>query len=225
MKKLLAVMAIFLVAAVVAFPPAAQATATLWLSDGVNPVVIVPDQAVGLDSNPVVGAVTYVGGLGAWIVDVTTGITYPALGSPSAPEMDLSHVSVSSGGPATLTIMFSEVDFNLLGVNPVIMAIGGTTVGTVQYATYYDIDNDLFALTTLIDSLGPYAPLAFSGSTTGEVDAECAYSLTQVVTITQEGAGASSFDGTLQVVPVPPSVWLFGSGLLGLIGLRRKLFR
>jgi hypothetical protein len=29
--------------------------------------------------------------------------------------------------------------------------------------------------------------------------------------------------GTFTNVPVPPAVWLFGSGLLGLVGLRRKL--
>jgi hypothetical protein len=29
-------------------------------------------------------------------------------------------------------------------------------------------------------------------------------------------------EGTLSPVPIPPNVWLFGSGLIGLIGLRRK---
>ena len=33
------------------------------------------------------------------------------------------------------------------------------------------------------------------------------------------------FDYRFGTVPVPPSVWLFGSGLLGLVGLRRKLFK
>ena len=36
--------------------------------------------------------------------------------------------------------------------------------------------------------------------------------------------GPNSYDGTFEVssVPVPAAVWLFGSGLLGLIGVARR---
>lgn len=33
---------------------------------------------------------------------------------------------------------------------------------------------------------------------------------------------AGAFSGSLNIVPVPPAVWLFGSGLIGLIGLARR---
>ena len=33
---------------------------------------------------------------------------------------------------------------------------------------------------------------------------------------------AGAFSGSLSIVPVPPAVWLFGSGLIGLIGLARR---
>jgi hypothetical protein len=39
------------------------------------------------------------------------------------------------------------------------------------------------------------------------------------------GGGGVQFamdDFTFSAVPIPPSVWLFGSGLLGLIGMTRK---
>lgn len=49
----------------------------------------------------------------------------------------------------------------------------------------------------------------------------------QIVLLNLQGAGfeggASFFDdASLRVVPIPAAVWLMGSGLLGLIGLRRR---
>jgi hypothetical protein len=38
-----------------------------------------------------------------------------------------------------------------------------------------------------------------------------------------ESSSVGSIDVANTVVPVPPSVWLFGAGLVGLVGLRRKL--
>jgi hypothetical protein len=38
-------------------------------------------------------------------------------------------------------------------------------------------------------------------------------------------ANATLNFGNSNAVPIPPSVWLLGSGLVGLVGLRRKFFR
>jgi hypothetical protein len=38
----------------------------------------------------------------------------------------------------------------------------------------------------------------------------------------QGGAFSVTGDGTVTATPVPPSVWLLGSGLIGLVGLRRR---
>jgi len=37
-----------------------------------------------------------------------------------------------------------------------------------------------------------------------------------------DGAGSLKIDGAPAVVPVPAAVWLFGSGLLGLVGIARR---
>jgi hypothetical protein len=44
------------------------------------------------------------------------------------------------------------------------------------------------------------------------------------LTMTNSNAGYSigPFDPGPQVVPVPAAVWLFGSGLLGLVGVARR---
>jgi len=38
----------------------------------------------------------------------------------------------------------------------------------------------------------------------------------------QYGFDYASINGTVSVIPVPTAVWLFGSGLLSLIGLARR---
>ena len=45
-----------------------------------------------------------------------------------------------------------------------------------------------------------------------------------VLTVVDEfgGVGGVSLDITVSAVPVPPAVWLFGSGLVGLIGVARR---
>jgi len=226
MKKTLSLIAIFLMAVVVAIPPAAHAVPTLSLWDGFAAPVIVVDQGFN-DANLSVGAVTYVGAVGAtWWLNVTTGITAPFIGGPADAAMDLNSVNVNSIGLGSLTIMFSEVGFTLPVPNDqATMSIGGTTQGSIKYDTYFDNGNGLFALTGLIGTLGPYGPVAFSGSLGSNILTNNPFSLTQVVTINHAKAAATSFNASLDVVPLPGSVLLLGSGLLGILGLgfRRKI--
>ena len=152
MKKLLTVTAMFLMVAVGAFPPAACATPTLWLWDGINSPIIVVDGG-SLDRNPEAGAVTYIGAVGTnWKINVTTGITTPAMGSPSSPSMDLNSVDQDKiTGVGHLTLMFSEIGYILSGPALATMTIGGTTPGItgvgVTYQTYFNNDNVLFDIT------------------------------------------------------------------------------
>lgn len=57
------------------------------ISDGTS-TVTVSDFGAG-DSNPAAGAVTWIGSLGAWSVNVGTGITKPALGYVDLPILNL----------------------------------------------------------------------------------------------------------------------------------------
>jgi hypothetical protein len=233
MKKLLSVMAMVLMAAVVAFPAAALAVPTLSLSDGVIVPIIVADGGP-LDSYGGLGVfdgvVSYSGPVGGtWVINVTTGITTPALAGTS---MDLNSVNVSSIGAGTLTLMFSEVGFALSGTNYATMGIGGTTDGMVTYDAYFDNTNALFGTAVppagLIGATGNMVGDihgVFSGGATNNITTVNPFSLTQVVTITHQGAfQITSFDAKLDVVPIPPTALLLGTGLLGLVGLgwRRK---
>jgi hypothetical protein len=76
------------------------------------------------DVNPMVGAVTFLGSVGTFLLNVGTGITKPILGSALNPSMDLNSVDVSSASEThSLVVEFS-------GFGPVNstfhLGIGGT---------------------------------------------------------------------------------------------------
>jgi hypothetical protein len=205
--------------------PATYAIPTLQLTDGVTTVMIVDGTAA--DSNPVAGAVTFIGVVGNWVTNVTTGITMPLLGSATLPFMDLNSVDVTSIGGGTLNIMFSEVGFGpLLAPTGFMSDIGGTlnsAAGSrVTYNTYLDAGNVLFATTNLLNSQTFTHPLtAFSGSAGSlAVGPLPTYSLTQDITIVHPGFGSTSLDATT-TIPEPGTLMLLGSGLLGMGFLRR----
>lgn len=195
-------------------PDQAYAVPMLQLSSGADTVTITGDSTTGV--------VTYSGSIGNFILNLTGGYTYPALGAQTLPYMDLVSFNASSTAGGTLTIRFSQTDFSNLSGSPFLIgsAIGGVTQGTVSYQSYFDASNTAFGTANLLGDLGPYSG-AFSGSSLDNMTTTGVYSLTLVTTITHAGGGsfpqASSFNATLRV-PEPGTVTLLGAVLLG-IGL------
>lgn len=199
----------------------ARAEASLFISDGINNITITDGSA--FDSSPLAGLITYNGSLDAsspWTINVTTGISKPNLGSDLIPFMDLSSVNVSSSRGGSLTVRFSDNNFGPLLPGSFTSEIGGTSGGTVNFQTWYDLNNVLFGQTTQAANLD-FNGTPFSGYAVADRPADSSVSLTLQTVITHFGNevtsyDASMYDSTLRPnVPEPSTVSLFALGTLG----------
>lgn len=194
---------------------AVQAVPVLYLSDdgGANYTTIIDNTAT--DLNNAVGAVTFSGAIGNWSINVTTGVTKPALGSAASPILDLNSINVTSSAGGSLLIWFSEDGFNTF--NGILQSsAGGVTSGTVNFATWVDLSR--------VSTLGPFGPGAFSGTTSVAASFSSSDKLWAFASIDHAGAGNTSFNYEVKGVPEPGTLLLLGSGLagLGIFARRRK---
>ena len=138
---------------------AVQADAGMWLSlnDGTTSVTI--DDGGALDSNPLVGMITYIGPIGNWQASVTTGVSKPLIGGDASAALDLNSVMVTSMGAGQLTIGLMDTDFTLPPQNGpqwlLTSEFGGTTMGTIQLTQILDPDNkDLLGVDPVVPADG-----------------------------------------------------------------------
>jgi hypothetical protein len=196
-----------------------NAIPTLTLSDGTT-TIVVTDNGAG-DINPLAGAVTFNGPLGTnFILNVSTGLTKPLVGSASSPSIDLNSIDLATGA-GTLTITFSETGFTAF---PGILTgrIGGT-VGDGGSLTNVVMQNALNLVTN-----GPFGPGEFSGHNSAALIDGAPYSLTQTAILTfGEGGGMTSFDAAANVVPTPDggtTLTMLGISLLA-VGAAGQIYR
>jgi hypothetical protein len=198
----------------------ASATLTMRLSaDGGNTWVTVPDES-GLDTasgSP--GFITYVGPVGAWLVNVSTGSGRPLVGTPVMPVMDLGGFSLSDGAQG-LIVQLSDTGFTGFPNETFIARVSGIADGLVTFNSYIDSGNVLFGTTenypsdapglspsptaSSLLSQGPFTGPYFNSNAVVVPDPGNPYALTLETTLIQLGSGQSSVDALLYNLAPPP---------------------
>lgn len=196
---------------------ASAAPLTLRLSDGTTSIEVA-DNMTG-DLNPLIGAVTFLGALGDFTVNVTTGVSYPVSGSQDSAHMQLNSIDIAGDAAAgTLTISLSHTDFLTTGPIRFLAESSGIVSpasATISYDTFLGSDNALFSLGTLLTELDFMGGM-FSGGDSADVNTLAPYSLTQVVSVAFPGGFTSiNLNASLQV-PEPATLALFALALAGL---------
>jgi hypothetical protein len=198
-------------ALLVGFAQPSHAMLMLELSDGTT------TQTVSDLTNS--GTVNFIGAIGNFLFNVTTGISAPVLGTTLFPMLDLNSVDVTAAqsGGGTLTLKLTDTDYvGGSGIVRFLESVGGTlSNGSYSVSTFMDCGNTAFGQSTSLTSQS-FSGNAFSGSQSADVSA-CAgnYSLTQLAVLQLPGGSIFSGDALL-AVPEPSTLALFGAGLLGL---------
>src|SRR5687767_6927901 len=124
----------------------AHAIPQLRLESSAGSDLLVMDDGAG-DSNPDAGAVTFIGPILGWNMNVTSGFSWPVVGTELEPELDLSSFNASSSAGGTLNVWLTDTGFGpASNAAHVLSAIGGTTQGTVTFRTFYDTTNTAFGM-------------------------------------------------------------------------------
>jgi len=221
------IMAFATLAVFLGFCSPAQAAFALKLTSSGGATVTITDGGGG-DDNGAAGAITFIGGVGGYTINVTTSLSKPILGSAASPHMDLNYITVkTTSGAETLTIEATDKDFVTSPIS-LVNAYGGTNNGNSStYQSFWDNGNAEFGTSGgMSDVLGPFGPGEFSGSNSMDVTGGTPYSLTQRVVISANGAANASGNAELTPVPAPPGLVLslIGIPIVGLgawLGRRR----
>jgi len=194
----------------------ANAAPTLIISNDANPVITVVSSSGVVETNTSVGV---------WDVVAVVGLTTPTLGSSSDPEMELT-IQASSTAADSLTLIFSDDSF-ALSSGTLTASISGHVVSgageTVTYGVFGNTNNIVGSTIMEITGIGPTV-LPVSATAANGFAITLPYSLTQVVDISTSGPSVTSIDASFEaLVPEPSTIALVALGLMGALGMRRKM--
>jgi hypothetical protein len=187
--------------------------------------IVIQDNAPA-DKIATTGAINFSLNAYGYNLIVNTSQSKPVIGSPTAPQLDLSFAATSTGAAGHIFLFASDTDF--LSSGNFLLALGGTNSGDSgsELGRAWGGSNDtVFSFSPLIGQVGALTGANYSGSMSGPFLAGVSpYSLTIGVDIARSTAGTSTGDLNLQVSPVPePSTWAMM--ILGFVGVGFMAYR
>ena len=167
------------------------------------------------------------GGVNCSLGSFSAGLT--GIGSTSSPNgLDLTYDLINA--PAgTYYVEVSENNLSGSNLSWTELANGNQNPGaSTSVSAYVDPGNALFTGASTLCSSGPISTTVVAYSCSSATQSlGSPFSLTQEVAITVTGSGTAGSSGDVQLddqvqVPEPSSLVMLGSGLIGLVGLRRR---
>jgi hypothetical protein len=226
LSKLLKISALALVIGLLLAVQQGSAAVTLTLQSGGSPVTVF-DNGPG-DSNSLPGVVSFSGAVGAWIVNVSTGIAQPPLpGGLSMQDIDLNSIDIAAGSsvPLTLTLLTDPVAFP---AGPIALAsqIGGTLSPGMKVSAMQQVLLGTTVYATANHGTLTSSPFASTAAAYG-TDTDGAFQVLSTVLLEAPASGGqTSFDLTGSVsIPEPATiiVWsLLGLSGVGIAVIRRR---
>lgn len=204
------------------------------ITDGVNETGLAAGGAGAADT------IVFTGNVGTFGLNVTTGAKTPTLAAPNFFEaMDLSNITISSGGAGTLRLILEADGFGSLTPDGTVLSFrqeggGGLTAPAGSTITFQSFADDANAVPNLgpdlnvpgalasVTGIGAgspasvtktFGPGGFDTTASTSFTKNGTYSMYMVVTVTFTGTGSVSWDNMIGTSPAPAGL------VLALVGM------
>jgi hypothetical protein len=170
------------------------------------------------------GGKDYVAELDGWVVSAFGTSNTPHLGLMDNNTLVTCTALSCVGAGDSLTVKFTDKSFTPIGDLNTTFS-GDLTAMTATQSAYFDTSNTLFGTGHLIGMVGPFGPGVFSGEAGDGAPGHKPYSLTIADSFTagNDTTDSATTFGAIDPIPEPRSMILFGSGLLLMASLIRRL--